>query len=343
MTLPLILTMIVRDEAATIAETLASVRPLIQGWAIVDTGSVDGTQDAVREALRGVPGKLIQQPWPESFAVARTWAWDLAEELCEGEDHWRFEVSGDTVAHGTVDLVRHHIAGPDGLWVESRMGNITWRRPKITRSGRGWRYKGRLHEIADLPRANLDARMETAHGLWLEHRGRPQGLPAQGGRSKYLSMMMADLEESPDDPRTVFYAAQTLELEGRWGEARALYEKRIRMAAEGKGWNQEAYIAALRVARGCAALGMDDATVRSLFARAVSICPERPEALEELGKMAPEADTRWLFAERVRALVLEEPRHTGFPAISQESMRKQGIVGFTHTPWGTLPLTGPRS
>lgn len=309
MTLPLILTMIVRDEAATIAETLESCRPLIQGWAIVDTGSVDGTQDVVREALRGVPGKLIQQPWPESFAVARTLAWDLAEELVQGEDHWRFEVSGDTVAHlndsaaalglgFARSLVRH--ADADGFWIESRMGNITWRRPKITRSGRGWTYRYRLHE---LPVPPPNATIETAHGLYLEHRGRPKGLPAQGGRSKYLDMMLADLEENPDDPRTVFYAAQTLELEGRWGEARALYEQRIRMVAEGRGWNQEAYIAALRVARRAADDGWDDTTVLGLFARAVGICPERPEALEEMMRLCPHHDSRWLFAERIGSAV----------------------------------------
>lgn len=305
MTLPLILTMIVRDEAATIAETLESCRPLIQGWAIVDTGSVDGTQDVVREALRGVPGKLIQQPWPESFAVARTLAWDLAEELVQGEDHWRFEVSGDTVAHGNWDslanspglpLYRHDV---DGLWVESRMGNITWRRPKITRSGRGWRYRYRLHE---LPVPPPNATIETAHGLYLEHRGRPKGLPKQGGRSKYLDMMLADLEEMPDDPRVVFYAAQTLELAGRWGEARALYEQRIRMAAEGKGWNQEAYIAALRVARQAQGDGWDDGAVRALFARAVSICPERPEALQGLVDLRIDHESGWLFSEHYRAV-----------------------------------------
>lgn len=291
MTLPLILTMIVRDEAATIAETLESVRPLIQGWAIVDTGSVDGTQDVVRECMRGVPGKLVNQKWPESFSVARTWAWDIAEELVQSEDHWRFELSGDTVVHGRVDLVRYHSCTPDGLWVESRMGNITWRRPKITRSGRGWTYRYRLHELPVPPpkrplpeghsRGGWD-QLETAHGLYLEHRGRPKVLPEQGGRSKYLDMMLADLEEMPDDPRVVFYAAQTLELAGRWGEARALYEQRIRMAAEGKGWNQEAYIAALRVARRARDDGWPQEDVLPLFVRAIAICPQRLEALDDL-------------------------------------------------------------
>lgn len=293
MTLPLILTMIVRDEAATIAKTLESVRGIVDGFAIVDTGSTDGTQYVVSKTMLGVPGLLIERPWPERFDVARTMAWDLAADLTQGADHWRFEVSGDTVVHGSVDLDIGD--GPDGLWVESRMGNITWRRPKITRSGRGWTYRYRLHE---LPVPPPNANLETAHGLYLEHRGRPKGLPAQGGRSKYLDMMLADLEEMPDDPRVVFYAAQTLELAGRWGEARALYERRIRLHAEGRGWNQEAYIAALRVARRARDDGWDDEAVRTLFARAVSICPERPEALEELGRLAMEHDSGWLFAEQ---------------------------------------------
>ena len=38
------LVMIVKDEAATIQTTLASMRDHIDEWTIVDTGSTDGTQ-----------------------------------------------------------------------------------------------------------------------------------------------------------------------------------------------------------------------------------------------------------------------------------------------------------
>ena len=54
---PLGLVMIVKDEAQSINVTLASARPHIDYWTMVDTGSTDGTQAMVKEAMQGVPGR----------------------------------------------------------------------------------------------------------------------------------------------------------------------------------------------------------------------------------------------------------------------------------------------
>ena len=61
-----------------IRRCLASVRPWIDAWAIVDTGSTDGTQDLVREALAGIPGELFERPWVD-FGHNRSEAIALAE------------------------------------------------------------------------------------------------------------------------------------------------------------------------------------------------------------------------------------------------------------------------
>ena len=65
------LNMIVRNEAHVIERCLRSVLPIIDSWAIVDTGSTDGTQDRIRELLAGLPGELIERPWV-NFAHNRT-------------------------------------------------------------------------------------------------------------------------------------------------------------------------------------------------------------------------------------------------------------------------------
>lgn len=74
------LSMIVKNEAPVIARCLASVRPLIDYWLIVDTGSTDGTQDLVREILHDVPGMLYERRWHD-FATNRNEALDGNDEV----------------------------------------------------------------------------------------------------------------------------------------------------------------------------------------------------------------------------------------------------------------------
>lgn len=73
--------MIVRDEAATLPRCFASVRPWIDSYAIVDTGSVDGTLDVIRRELAGLPGKLVEVEWTGDFALHRNQALDLARDV----------------------------------------------------------------------------------------------------------------------------------------------------------------------------------------------------------------------------------------------------------------------
>ena len=61
------LTMIVKNEAATLDRCLASVRDLVGEIIFVDTGSSDNTKDiACQHGAR-----IFDLPWPDSFAAAR--------------------------------------------------------------------------------------------------------------------------------------------------------------------------------------------------------------------------------------------------------------------------------
>jgi len=72
------LAMIVKNEAHIIARCLSSLVPLVDYFLIVDTGSSDGTQEAVRSFLReqDLRGEVIDEPWRDfahnrSAALAR--------------------------------------------------------------------------------------------------------------------------------------------------------------------------------------------------------------------------------------------------------------------------------
>lgn len=67
------LVMIVKNENATIATTLDSVKHDIDYWTIVDTGSTDGTQDTVEATMGGIPGQLLSEPFLD-FSTTRNFA-----------------------------------------------------------------------------------------------------------------------------------------------------------------------------------------------------------------------------------------------------------------------------
>ena len=71
------LNMIIKDEAPVIRRCLESVKPFIDRWVIVDTGSTDNTRELVREIMAGLPGELHERPW-KNFGHNRNEALSLA-------------------------------------------------------------------------------------------------------------------------------------------------------------------------------------------------------------------------------------------------------------------------
>src|SRR3954467_653686 len=76
------LNMIVRDESAVIERCLASVRPHVDHWVIVDTGSMDDTIERIRRAMDPVPGDVFERPWRD-FGHNRTEALELARNRAD--------------------------------------------------------------------------------------------------------------------------------------------------------------------------------------------------------------------------------------------------------------------
>src|SRR4030095_16475872 len=93
------LNMIVKDESPVIRRCLESVRPLIDHWVIVDTGSSDDTRELIREILKDLPGELHERPW-QDFAHNRSEALALAR----GHGDYVLVIDADEVVEITPDF-----------------------------------------------------------------------------------------------------------------------------------------------------------------------------------------------------------------------------------------------
>ncbi len=294
----LCLNMIVRDEAAVIERCLASVRPFIDHWLIVDTGSTDDTPARVRAALDGIPGTLARRPW-RNFGHNRNEALELARGCA---DYLLFIDADETlsVASGT----QRPRLDSSAYSLEARYGSMRYDRVGLVSTALPWRWQGVVHEFLDAGQPVAQPRLP---GWAIEVR-------SEGARSrdpdKYLkdaALLEAALRDDPNDPRHVFYLAQSYRDAGRLEEALAQYERRVTLG----GWEEEAWYAGWQCAVLMERLGYAHGQIVAAYLSTWERRPSRAEPLVELARYFRQRE-EWhnaeLFAGKAAAISMPVDR-----------------------------------
>lgn len=211
--------MIARDEEESLPRLIEQVMPLVDSAVVVDTGSVDDTPRIAADA----GATVHHRPW-RNFAHNRTEALQLAQgtadyHLMLDADH-RIEVGGELPPELTADsyLLRISSAGDE------------WRLPLLTRDGHPFEYRGAAHAYLASPAPTRSENLD-----WLIIHGGPGASVEKLERDRLL--LMESFLENPNDPRTVFYLAESCRFLGRVEEAIRFYRLRANM----DGFDEERY------------------------------------------------------------------------------------------------------
>jgi len=265
------LNMIVKNETPVLRRCLDSVRPWVDAWVVVDTGSTDGTQDLARQCMHGLPGTLYERPWV-NFGHNRSEALALAKPygdylLFIDADELLFMPSGFVWPALTHSAYRF-----DCLYA-----GLRYQRNALVRSALEWRWVGALHEYLDCSQPHH----------WELLTGPHIAVNRDGARARDPSTYLRDvalleqgLRDEPGNARYLFYLAQSLRDAGQLAPARERYLQR---AAAG-GWEEERWMAQFRAAQLGELLGLPVAQVRSEYLQAYQARPERAEPLYELAR-----------------------------------------------------------
>lgn len=270
------LSMIVKNEAAVIARCLESVRPAIGAWAIVDTGSTDGTQDLVRALLGDLPGALIERPWVD-FAANR----NQALELARGYGDYALIIDADEILEIDEAVTLPARLDAPAYYVRQRLAGteFEYRSAKLLRHDAGWRWEGVLHEY---PAAHPQPRVAALDALGVV--SYPDGARSRRPlREKYLAdaaVLEAALASEPEHARYAFYLAQSLRDAGEPARALEAYRRRVAMG----GWDEEVWYARLQVGALLERLGAGDAAIVDAYLAAFDFRPRRAEPLYELAR-----------------------------------------------------------
>ncbi|MET0553825.1 MAG: glycosyltransferase [Vicinamibacteria bacterium] len=230
------LCMIVRNEAPVIRRCLDSVRPLIDAWCVVDTGSADGTQALVREHLSGLPGELLERPWVD-FAHNRSEALALAR----GRGDYVLVIDADETLERAPGF-ELPLLDADSYNLEVRYGGTTYLRKALVRDALGWVYRGVLHEYIHCDQARTE---EFLPGLvTVPH---PDGARARDPLTYRRDALVLEraLLDAPDDTRNVFYLAQSYRDAGDLEQALRAYRRRVELG----GWPEEVWYSLYQIAQ----------------------------------------------------------------------------------------------
>ncbi len=296
------LNMIVRNEERVIERCLASVRPFIDSWLVIDTGSTDQTRRLIRDFLSDLPGEAVKREWKD-FATNRTEAINLAA----GRADYLMVIDADEVLEPAADFrmprfeadcyaVRHVIEG----------STVSFFLPQIFRNGLPWRYEGVLHEalVCDLPYNSERLQGLSTRGYFDSHRNADP-------KAKYLAdceLLEAVVDSEPNNARTVFYLAQSYRDAGLPIKALQAYRRRAEMG----GWEEEIWYALYQIGVILERVGAERADVADAYLEAWERRPQRAESLCELARYHRangEFHRAWMAAECAAAMPKPDEEH----------------------------------
>jgi hypothetical protein len=274
----LTLSMIVKDEELTLPRTLASVRPHIDRFVILDTGSTDRTREVIRRELAGVPGEIFEEPFVD-FSTSRNRALELAGE---GTEFVMWLDADDELVGGAalVTFLERERArrGEDreAYYLRVEMG-IRFDSPRVARARAGWRFRGVVHEI--LTHADRPPPKHRVPDVTVRHH--PGADSAERSRKRWErdALLLAEAAaRDPADTRSAFYLAQTYLWLERYEQAEPAFRRRIALG----GWVEEVYESKVALARIAAAQGLPWGEVQARYLDAHATAPHRAEPLHAI-------------------------------------------------------------
>lgn len=225
------LNMIVKNESKVITRCLASVKPLIDYWIIVDTGSKDGTQEIIHDYLKDIPGELIEKPWV-NFGYNRNEALHLAQ----GKGDYLLFIDADEELIFEKEFAMPSL-DKDAYYISVVEPRSTYRRKFLVNNALCWQWEGVLHE-------SLICKEAKTHFLLEKVINSARNL--DGSRTldpnKYLNdakILEEALINEPVNSRYVYFLGQSYLCAKHYEKALQTFEKRIKM----QGCEQELYLA----------------------------------------------------------------------------------------------------
>jgi glycosyltransferase involved in cell wall biosynthesis len=241
--------MIVKNESKVIKRVLDSVADLIDWYSIVDTGSTDNTKKIIKEVMdgHGIKGEIIDHEWV-NYCDAR----NVALEALKNRADWGFWIDADEVLEYDdfdKESLINSMVGYNRLGISVNYSNMKYTRDQFFKVSENWIWEGAVHEVMVLKETDLKSG-GVAQGISVKVTvdgnswGDKSKKQIKAKYKKHAKMLLEYVEEN-EDPRWIFYLAQSYRDARDYKNAEKWYAKRVEMK---EGYWEERYVAQLNLA-----------------------------------------------------------------------------------------------
>lgn len=264
------LVLMMKNEGPLLPRLFESVKDFVSEYCIVDTGSNEDTQDLLKSYGIKMPGVVVNEPFVD-FATTRNFLLDTCRRRMTCE--YFVLLDADMVLKASPEWDWNKIDGKD-VYDVIQSSSIEYANVRIIRrTADKIRVVGATHEYYDAPK-DYSKGLLPKRLVYIDDIGDGKAKDDKFQRDERL--LRHDLEKNPDNPRTVFYLANTLKDQGKYAEAIPYYERRATMI----GWAAEAEYS-LYMLSTCY-LGLDDVENARKYAEQAALTHVRNKRAEPL-------------------------------------------------------------
>ncbi|MFS0872435.1 glycosyltransferase [Paenibacillus xylanilyticus] len=224
--------MIVQNEEKDLPRCLNSFKLIGGEWFITDTGSADHTPKIARQ----YGATVLHALWEDHFARARNISLPLANTewiLCVDADEYAVDGVEELLeylptVHKSISKLRVTI---ENRINEQSEDQVTFQPVRLFRSGRGYRYDGRIHEqLVCEDMENIPLEREPLAPLRLVHDGYLVSRIAQGHKPlRNLKLLRQELNDHPDQPFHLYNLGVTYCQLGQMENAAGTFAESLRL------------------------------------------------------------------------------------------------------------------
>jgi glycosyltransferase involved in cell wall biosynthesis len=256
----LILNTIVKNESHCILKMLESAAKISDAIVIADTGSTDGTQDIIRKfgEEREIPTYVFERPF-DDFEKSRNFgmqkARDVVQELgWNPNDCWTWWCDADETIIVNDKFTKNQFVN-DLYMINTYIGQMKYTRNTFARVSKPFRFYGPVHEFIICEEKNITSGLAENVHVDVKMIGNSwQGnIPAK--YKSHAFVLEKYIDENRQDPRWIFYTAQSYHDSASVPDNKEENEERLRRSikyyrervSRNDGYAEEIYYSQFRI------------------------------------------------------------------------------------------------